>query len=92
MDPAFSAIIFIEKPGPGTKTRLLRHDVVKQAIVVARLPKTRSGTVLRKTMRTIASGEPYSVPPTIDDPATLDEIAAVLRTLGLAHASTTNIG
>ena len=64
----------------------------KQVAVVTRLPKTRSGTVLRKTMRTIASGEPYSVPPTIDDPATLDEIAAVLRTLGLAHASTTNIG
>ena len=64
----------------------------KQVAVVTRLPKTRSGKVLRKTMRTIADGEPYSVPPTIDDPATLDEIAAALRTLGLAHASTTNIG
>ena len=64
----------------------------KQVAVVTRLPRTRSGKVLRKTMRTIADGEPYSVPPTIDDPATLDEIAAALRTLGLAHASTTNIG
>lgn len=64
----------------------------KQVAVVTRVPKTRSGKVLRKTMRTIADGEPYSVPPTIDDPATLDEIAVALRTLGLAHASTTNIG
>jgi propionyl-CoA synthetase len=50
----------------------------KHALVVDRLPKTRSGKVLRATLRRIADGEPYSVPATIDDPAILDEIAARL--------------
>ena len=50
----------------------------RQALVVSRLPKTRSGKVLRKTMRAIADGEAWTLPPTIDDPATLDEIAAAL--------------
>jgi propionyl-CoA synthetase len=47
----------------------------KEATVVARLPKTRSGKVLRSTMRAIADGREYVVPSTIDDPAILDEIA-----------------
>ena len=51
----------------------------KRALVVARLPKTRSGKILRATMRAIADGEPYAVPSTIDDPATLDEIKVTLR-------------
>ena len=55
----------------------------KDARVVPRLPKTRSGKILRATIRRIADGQGYSVPPTIDDPAILDEIAAVL---GRAHA------
>ena len=46
----------------------------KQALIVKRLPKTRSGKILRSTMRKIADGEPYSVPSTIDDPVILDEI------------------
>ena len=46
----------------------------KLAIVVKRLPKTRSGKVLRGTVRKIADGEKYKTPPTIDDPAILDEI------------------
>ena len=50
----------------------------RQALVVSRLPKTRSGKVLRKTMRAIADGEAWTLPPTIDDPATLDEIAAAI--------------
>ena len=50
----------------------------KEAHVVARLPKTRSGKILRKTLRCIADGEPYTVPSTIDDPASLDEIKALL--------------
>jgi propionyl-CoA synthetase len=54
----------------------------KQAAVVARLPKTRSGKVLRSTMRAIADQRPYTVPATIDDPQILDEIAAALRALG----------
>lgn len=54
----------------------------KQAVVIKRLPKTRSGKVLRKTMRSIANGEAYSMPATIDDPAILDEITEDLETLG----------
>jgi len=50
----------------------------KEARVVARLPKTRSGKILRATLRKIADGEPYVVPPTIDDPAILEEVAKVL--------------
>ena len=49
----------------------------KRVTVVPRLPKTRSGKILRGTMRKIADGEPYSVPATIDDPTILDEIAEV---------------
>jgi len=52
--------------------------VFKQCHVVARLPKTRSGKILRRTMRHIADGEEYTVPATIDDPAILDEIKASL--------------
>ena len=50
----------------------------KEALVVARLPKTRSGKILRKTLRCIVDGEPYTVPSTIEDPASLDEIKAQL--------------
>jgi len=55
----------------------------KIAAVVDRLPKTRSGKVLRGTMRRIADGEPYTVPATIDDHAILDEIEQTLAELGL---------
>jgi len=54
----------------------------KHAAVVQRLPKTRSGKVLRGTMRKIANGEDYSTPATIDDPAILDEIEESLARLG----------
>ena len=54
----------------------------KRAIVVPRLPKTRSGKVLRKTMRSIANGEHLTVPATIDDPAILDEIREALGAPG----------
>jgi propionyl-CoA synthetase len=54
----------------------------RQACVVERLPKTRSGKILRGTMRRIADGEPWSTPATIDDPAILDEIQAALRAVG----------
>jgi propionyl-CoA synthetase len=52
--------------------------VFRDARIVARLPKTRSGKILRGTMRSIAAGTEYRVPSTIDDPAILDEIAAAL--------------
>lgn len=54
----------------------------KTAAVVSRLPKTRSGKILRATMRKIADGKPYTAPPTIDDPAILDDIAASLHGVG----------
>ncbi len=47
---------------------------LKRLMVVQRLPKTRSGKILRKVMRNIADGVPYDVPATIDDPLILDEI------------------
>lgn len=55
----------------------------KRAAVVERLPKTRSGKILRGTMRRIADGEAWSTPPTIDDPTILDEVEAVFADLGL---------
>jgi propionyl-CoA synthetase len=50
----------------------------KSVRIVARLPKTRSGKILRGTMRRLADGEPAPVPPTIEDPAALDEIKEAL--------------
>jgi propionyl-CoA synthetase len=49
----------------------------KDARVVPRLPKTRSGKILRATIRRIADGEDAPVPPTIEDPAALDELRTV---------------
>ena len=56
----------------------------RKAAVVERLPKTRSGKILRKTMRQIADGEAFSMPATIDDPAILEEIGDALAPLGYA--------
>ena len=56
----------------------------KTATVVKRLPKTRSGKILRGTMKKIADGESYRMPATIDDPAILDEIAVALGAVGYA--------
>jgi propionyl-CoA synthetase len=55
----------------------------KIAITVNRLPKTRSGKILRGTMKKIADGDAWTPPATIDDPAILDEIAAALQTKGI---------
>ncbi len=54
----------------------------KLACVVDRLPKTRSGKILRGTMAKIADAEPWKMPATIDDPAILDEITIALKGLG----------
>lgn len=54
----------------------------KSAVVVKRLPKTRSGKILRSTMRSIADGTQWKMPATIDDPAILDEITASLASIG----------
>ncbi len=55
----------------------------RKAIVVQRLPKTRSGKILRKLLRQIADGNEYSVPSTIDDPASLPEIEEIMDRHGL---------
>ncbi|MWB77647.1 AMP-binding protein [Pseudooceanicola sp. 216_PA32_1] len=57
----------------------------KLAVVVDRLPKTRSGKILRATMVKIADGEAFKMPATIDDPVILDEIRTALQTVGLAR-------
>ena len=58
----------------------------KRAVVVDRLPKTRSGKILRATMGKIADGEAFRTPATIDDPAILDEIRVALGSIGYAGA------
>ena len=61
----------------------------KSAAVVKRLPKTRSGKIVRGTIKRIAEGTEYVVPPTIDDPATLDEMSQSLGTIGYAKKAVT---
>jgi propionyl-CoA synthetase len=55
----------------------------KQALIVTRLPKTRSGKILRAIMRKIADGSKYTIPPTIDDPAILKEIEEQIKEIRL---------
>jgi len=87
------------KAGAGTAHAAVVRDVVrmvrerigpvaafKSATVVKRLPKTRSGKILRGTMQKIADGEDHKVPATIDEPAILAEIAEALRGIGYAKA------
>ncbi len=57
----------------------------KLMVVVKRLPKTRSGKILRGTMKKIADNDPWKMPATIDDPAILDEITQDLQSLGYAQ-------
>jgi hypothetical protein len=71
----------------GELIRMVRQQLVpiasfKSAVIVEGLPKTRSGKILRGTMRSIADGEAYRVPSTIDDPATLGEIEVAVQTIG----------
>ena len=60
----------------------------RHAAIVRRLPKTRSGKILRKTLRQLADGEDFPTPSTIDDPLILDEIREVLRRRGVGLAFT----
>jgi propionyl-CoA synthetase len=68
-----------EKVGPVASFKL--------AITVARLPKTRSGKILRGTIKKIADHEPWTMPATIDDPAILDEIGTALKEHGVGGKS-----
>jgi propionyl-CoA synthetase len=70
--------------------RLMRETIgpvadFKRALVVERLPKTRSGKILRATMVAIADGKPWKMPATIDDPTVLEDITAALLAIGLAQ-------
>ncbi|WP_163802035.1 AMP-binding protein [Mycolicibacterium sediminis] len=83
------AAYVVLKSGATVDAQTLRADVValvrdqigpvaalKDVFAVPALPKTRSGKILRRTMRQIAAGEEYAVPPTIEDPGVLDALAA----------------
>ncbi|MGD9668098.1 MAG: propionyl-CoA synthetase [Hyphomicrobiaceae bacterium] len=59
----------------------------KNVMIVKRLPKTRSGKILRGTMRQIADGESWKMPATIDDPAIMGEITEIMKSRGLAGKS-----
>src|SRR5690606_10724640 len=70
--------------------QLVREEIgpvaaFKTVMIVQRLPKTRSGKILRGTMQKIADDLPWLMPATIDDPATLEEITAVLKHHGMAN-------
>jgi propionyl-CoA synthetase len=60
--------------------------VFKKAVIISRLPKTRSGKILRGTMRKIADCEEYRVPATIEDPLALDEVRNAMQSIGYADA------
>ncbi|MCH8133648.1 MAG: hypothetical protein IIA30_13930 [Myxococcales bacterium] len=66
------------------RTKIGPVAAFKTAIVVKRVPKTRSGKILRATMQKIADCEDYKIPATIEDPAILDEIAEALTGIGYA--------
>jgi propionyl-CoA synthetase len=59
----------------------------KLAIAIARLPKTRSGKILRGTIKKIADGVPWTMPATIDDPAILEEIGSALESRGVGSST-----
>ena len=69
---------------------LIRREIgavacFRKSTIVKRLPKTRSGKILRKTIRLLATGEKVSTPPTIDDPVILDEIRRVIESCGIGN-------
>ena len=72
--------------------QMIRNEIgpiacFKEAVVVSRLPKTRSGKILRSTMRKIADAQPYTMPSTIDDPSILGEVEEALKKIGYARKS-----
>jgi propionyl-CoA synthetase len=77
----------------GEVVKLVRDEIgpvaaFKTVMTVKRLPKTRSGKILRGTMRQIADGETWKMPATIDDPAILDEITGVMHERGMVEGLT----
>ena len=91
--------LFVLKAGVSRDPEVIKKELVqlvrdkigpiacfKDAAQVARLPKTRSGKILRSTMRSIANNKPYNMPSTIDDPAILGEITETLTKMGYHKA------
>ncbi|PID61957.1 MAG: propionyl-CoA synthetase [Gammaproteobacteria bacterium] len=84
----------IDRPMDEIKKELInqvRHDIgpvaaFKSVAVVGRLPKTRSGKILRGTMRSIADNQDWAMPATIEDPTALDEVSDALRQLGFGDS------
>jgi propionyl-CoA synthetase len=87
--------LFVLKAGVDTDEEEIKTDLIKmvrekigavacfrESAQVARLPKTRSGKILRGTMRSIADGKEYRMPSTIDDPTSLSEITDALKNMG----------
>ena len=70
--------------GLGPRAKIGPVAAFKKCVVIDRLPKTRSGKILRGTMKKIADSTEYTAPATIDDPAILNEIGESLRTIGYA--------
>ena len=64
------------------RTRIGPIACYRETVVVGRLPKTRSGKILRGTMRSIAGGKQYRMPSTIDDPSCLNEISEAFENEG----------
>jgi len=76
----------------GEVVKLVRTEIgpvaaFKTVMTVKRLPKTRSGKILRGTMRQIADGEPWKLPATIDDAAILEEITDAMSARGMLKAA-----
>ena len=74
--------------------KLVRQQIgavasLRNVVIVERLPKTRSGKILRKLMRSIADGVAYHIPSTIDDESIMDEIAEVLKKNKIGTYNTT---
>ena len=87
--------LFVLKAGVERDTEDIKKELVqmvrdeigpiaclRETSPVERLPKTRSGKILRGTMRSIANGKEYRMPSTIDDPTSLDEITDTLKQMG----------
>lgn len=70
--------IIIQECIRDVRNRLGAVACFRDAVLVERLPKTRSGKILRATMRSIANGDKYKVPATIDDVSVLDEVAEII--------------
>ncbi len=85
----------IDRPGEDIISEIVKRvrdligpvAVFKQAVIVTRLPKTRSGKILRRTMQDIVNGDTFSMPATIDEPAIVDEITHAVRLAGVKDSS-----